>query len=67
MKKRIGVAALVMILIVSMTACGKFKCDLCANETYGKNEYKSGDTTAVFCDDCYKEMEALAELSNASN
>ena len=61
MKKLIGVVALVMVLVVSMTACGKFKCDLCAEETYGKNEYEG----SVLCDECYKEMEALAGLNNA--
>lgn len=68
MKKLIGIVALVMVLVGTMTACGQFRCDLCAQEKSGrKHKYEAGDEISVLCDECYEEIEKLEELKDALN
>ena len=66
MKKLIAVTCLVIAMTTLLTACGKFKCDLCDKEFDRKEkvfyEFKEGvfktDKYNV-CQDCNKALEEL--------
>ena len=61
MKKLICILLVVVMMATMLTACGKFKCDLCGEEKSGKKHEESmlGESV-VICDDCYKALEDLA-------
>lgn len=63
MKKKIVAALLATITILSFAGCGKFTCDLCGEEKSGKKHEETmlGETVTI-CDDCYKELEDLANM-----
>ncbi len=60
MKRKISVALVFTMLLMTLTACGKFTCDLCEQEKSGKS-HKSEilGEKIVICDECYGEMESL--------
>ena len=60
MKRKIIALIAVVALALSLTACGKFTCDMCGQEKGGK-QHKSEmlGVEVVICDDCYKGMDAL--------
>lgn len=55
MKQKISVMLLVMIATLSLTACGKFTCDLCGEEKSGKSYSMEllGEKVTI-CNDCYQ-------------
>lgn len=63
MKKRLIAAFLATVTILSFAGCGKFTCDMCGEEKSGKKHKEEllGETITI-CDDCYKELEDLADL-----
>ena len=63
MKKLICVLLVVVMMATLLTACGKFKCELCGEEKSGKKyEGEVLGEKVVYCDECYKELQ---ELKNA--
>ncbi len=60
MKKRISILLLSSMLAMTLTACGKFTCDLCGEQKSGKS-YESTvfGEEVVICDDCYQELQNL--------
>ena len=60
MKKRISILLMLSMLSMTLTACGKFTCDLCGEEKSGKS-YESTvlGEEVVICDDCYQELQSL--------
>jgi ribosome-binding protein aMBF1 (putative translation factor) len=45
-----------------LTACGKFECDFCGKEKSGKKHKEElMGKEVVICDECYKELEELAD------
>ena len=62
MKKLICVVLLVVVIATMLTACGKFKCDLCGEEKSGKKyERELFGQEIDICKDCYKDLEELAD------
>jgi hypothetical protein len=60
MKKLICVLLVVVMMATLLTACGKFKCELCGEEKSGKkHEGEVLGEKVVYCDECYKELEEL--------
>ena len=52
MKKIIAVIC-VLAALFALTACGKFKCDICGQEKSGdKHEVEILGRTLTVCDDC---------------
>jgi hypothetical protein len=62
MKKLICGLVLTATLLVALTGCGKFTCDLCDEEKSGK-QYKDEilGQEVVYCQDCYDELKELEE------
>ncbi len=62
MKNLVKVLLLVVVLATMLTACGKFTCDTCGKEKSGK-QHKSEvfGEEVVMCDDCYDDLEKLAD------
>ena len=64
MKLSIRILAILLIVLVllSLCACGKFTCDLCGQEkTVRKHNEKILGQKVVICSDCYKELKELAK------
>ena len=62
MKKLICCLLLVVVLATMLTACGKFKCDMCNEEKSGeKHETEMLGKEVVICDDCYEDIQDLAD------
>lgn len=62
MKRLIAVVALVMVMAVMMTACGKFKCALCREEKFGiKHETTVLGQEIVYCSDCAESLDNLSD------
>ena len=65
MKKLICVLLLVAIAVSVLTACSKFECDLCGEEKFGKkHESEFLGKEIDICDDCYEDLEDLADAFN---
>ena len=63
MKKLISILLLVVVLVTMLTACGKFKCDLCRDEKTGKKyETEVFGQEVEICKDCYEDLESIADL-----
>ena len=64
MKKIIAIMLIVLTLL-SLTACGKFTCDYCKEETFGKKyTYELLGKTFTVCKDCNEDIEEIkAKLS----
>lgn len=62
MKRIISTVLIVASLLLVMTSCGKFTCDLCGDEKKGKQHKEEvlGEEV-VICDDCYEELESLSD------
>lgn len=62
MKKKIVAILLAATTVLSLTGCGKFSCDICGQEKSGKKHTETmlGQEFTI-CNDCYKELENLAE------
>lgn len=60
MKRKISFLLLIVAVVMSLTACGKFTCDFCGEEKSGKN-HKSNmmGEDVVICQDCYNEMQGF--------
>ena len=54
--KRVCIAALIGVMLLSLTACGKFTCGLCNEEKTGKR-YESEFFDFEVCQDCYDEIQ----------
>lgn len=63
MKRFICVLLLIAMLATMLTACGKFECDLCGEEKFGK-KYESEflGQEILICKDCYEDLEDLADM-----
>lgn len=65
MKKKISLLLIAIAACLSLTACGKFTCDICGEEKSGKSY-----TTEVLgqkitmCSDCYDTLNAVGSLFN---
>lgn len=58
--KRVAAVVMLMALMLTLTACGKFTCDICGQEKGGKkHENDMLGEKIVMCDDCFKELAAL--------
>ena len=62
MKKLICVLLVVVMMATLLTACGKFKCDVCGEEKSGKKytEEILGEEIEM-CKDCHEKAEELEE------
>ena len=62
MKKKIIAIMLTAATVLSLTACGKFTCDICGQEKSGKKHTESilGQELTI-CNDCYKTIEDAAK------
>jgi len=62
MKKKIIITLTVVTVMMSLTGCGKFKCDICGQEKSGKSySVEVFGQQATLCKDCYDEMKELQE------
>lgn len=63
MRKKIAALLLVVVATMSLTACGKFTCDICGEEKTGKS-YKTEvwGQDVVICKDCYEDIQAVTSL-----
>lgn len=60
MKKKISLVLITLVATLSLTACGKFTCDLCGEEKSGKSySYELLGSKLTICNDCYKEIKDL--------
>ena len=60
MKKRIMAVCLMVAMVMSLTACGKFTCDLCGKEKSGKQyTYVLFGNEIVYCKDCKQNVEDM--------
>ena len=65
MKKIIVAILVVASLLATLTACGKFTCDICNEEKSGKkHEDEFLGEKIVVCDDCYEDLEDIADAFN---
>ena len=56
--KKIFAILLVVVLAMSMAACGKFTCDLCDEDKFGKkNTAEIFGQEIEYCNDCKEELE----------
>ena len=63
MKKKLAVLFVSVMAVLSLTGCGKFKCDMCGEEKSGtKHEYTLLGQDMTICDDCYEGIKALGSL-----
>ena len=62
MKKKILAVLLTAATVLSLTACGKFTCDMCGEEKSGKKHTESllGQDVTI-CNDSYKSIEDLGK------
>ena len=62
--KRIWALILVVIMALSLTACGgKFTCDVCGKEKTGKSHSTElFGQKVLICDDCYESLGVLGNL-----
>ena len=61
MKKIIALVSL-LVLVLSLSACGKFTCDGCGKESSGGHSVEYAGEKGKLCDDCYKIWEAAEAL-----
>ena len=62
MKKIISSVIVLLSVLVALTSCSKFTCDLCEEEKIGKkHETEFLGREVVICDDCYDDLEELEE------
>ena len=62
MKKLICILLVVVMMATMLTACGKFKCDLCGEEKSGKKY--TGEVLCEeveYCKDCREDLEDIAD------
>lgn len=67
MKKKAVLLIAAIAAMASLSACGKFECDLCGEEKTGKSWKVTmlGDSEEMtICDDCYQEVQALKDALN---
>ncbi len=58
MKKIIALVSL-LVLVLSLSACGKFTCESCGRESSGGHSVEVAGQKAKVCDDCYDLMKAF--------
>lgn len=65
MRKKVSVLLLTVATVFSLTACGKFTCDLCNEEKSGSS-YKTTfmGVEMTVCKDCKKEIDAAKKELN---
>ncbi len=60
--KKITLILLAAVMALSLAACGKFKCDFCQEEKFGKiNKTTIFDQEMQYCNDCKEDLQDLAE------
>ena len=60
MKRKISMLFVVVIAILTLTACGKFECDWCGKEKSGKAyTVSSWGEKSTICKECKNEMNEL--------
>lgn len=56
MKKTLVIIAAILVMALTLGACGKFTCDVCGREkSGGKHTMKLLGAKVTICNDCYKE------------
>ena len=61
--KRLICVLLLVVMALTLTACGKFECDLCGDEKFGKKyEREMLGVEIDICKDCYESLEDLADM-----
>ncbi len=62
MKKGILIALTLGAVLVCLTGCGKFTCELCDSEKTGK-QYKGeiAGEDVILCEDCYEDINELQD------
>ena len=60
--KRIAIVLLVAVLAMSLAACGKFECDLCGEEKFGKvNTTSFLGKEIEYCNECKEDLQELSD------
>ena len=55
MKKKLTAVLLLTLTVVSLTGCGKYKCDICGDEKFGfGNKHEIFGQEVILCGDCEK-------------
>lgn len=68
MKKKISVLLVAITAMLSLTACGKFTCDMCGQEKVGKNhKIEILGEEIIICDDCKSAMEDVGNALDFLN
>ena len=59
-KKMLSLALILTLMMLTLTGCGKFTCDLCGEEKSGKSYTASvlGEEVTI-CKDCKTELDEL--------
>ena len=56
MKKTLIIIAAILVMALTLGACGKFTCDVCGKEKSGKKHtQKLFGVKVTICDDCWKD------------
>ena len=62
MKKWMGLSLLAVVMVMMLTACGKFECGMCNEEKSGKkHKTEVFGEEIVICDDCYEDIQELKD------
>ena len=60
--KKIAIVLLVAAMALSLVACGKFTCDLCKEEKFGKiNTTSFLGQEIEYCNSCKDELDELSQ------
>ncbi len=61
--KKVLIAAMLILTMLMLTACGEFTCGLCQQTKTGKKHtVNTYGLEMTVCDNCYQQMNALGSL-----
>ena len=61
--KKISFILVTLALLLSLTACGKFTCDVCGKEKTGKqHKDELFGAEVIICDDCWTMMNNFHDM-----
>lgn len=66
--KQLILSIISIVLLLTLTGCGKFTCNICGKEKSGKKyEEEMFGQKITICKDCYEDMQELAGMFGLGN